>query len=234
LRLNRFAFAWMLPIVAMLCLATGIAGSAYPETVKALQERYADEVTAHQKYGAYAEHALEEDYPAIAHLFRALAASEAVHARNFRRILESLGQEALAPVVKIEVSTTREHLRNAATVEADEIDTEYPKILEAIRGENHAEAIKYITYAWQAEQQHRDLILQIRKAASWFFGMLVSRIEGKPTRYYVCQVCGATTTELPEVQCPICDHPPAEYREVPGFSGQVAPPPGDRQLIWDQ
>lgn len=191
----------------------------FPRTVDALQERYADEVIAHQKYGAYAEHARKENYPAIAHLFRALAAAEAIHARNFARLLKNLGQHPQEPSVTFDISSTREHLQLAATVEADEIDKEYPKILEQIRDEDHREAIKFITYAWQSEQQHRDLIIKIKKGASWFFGMLVSRIEGEPTRYYVCQVCGATVTELPANQCPICDHPPSKYREVPGFEG---------------
>lgn len=203
------------------CTAALAGSDQYPHTVAALQERYADEVIAHRQYGAFAKHADSEDYPAIAHLFRALAASEGVHARNFSRLLRELGEEPVDPPVKIELSSTRAHLTQAATVEAAEIDTEYPAILQRIEGEQHEKAIRFITYAWKAEQQHRDLILKIKKGASWFFGMLVSRIEGSPTRYYVCQICGSTVTELPGSQCPICDHPPKEYREVPQFRGDT-------------
>ena len=206
----------------------------YPKTTEALQARYADEVIAHQKYGAYAEHAQEEGYPAIAHLFRTLAAAEAIHARNFARLLKELNQEPQRPEVTFETSSTREHLQQAATVEADEIDKEYPKILKKIEAENHQEAIRFITYAWKSEQQHRDLILKIKKGASWFFGMLVSKIEGKPTRYYVCQVCGATVVELPANQCPICGHPPSDYTEVPGYiQHQSEPEETDQTPIWD-
>lgn len=228
------SLVWLVPMFVMLCLATGVAYSAYPQTIKALQERYADEIIAHQKYGAYAEQALAEDYPAIAHLFRALAASEAIHARNFARLLRELGQTPRMPAVKFEISTTRKHLQQAATVEAQEIDTRYPGILEDIKTENHEQAIRYITYAWKAEKQHRDLILKIKKAASWFFGMLVSRIEGDPTPYYVCQVGGATATELPVGQCPICGHPASNYKEVPGFDASRAAQKKEQQFIWDQ
>lgn len=193
------------------------SADSYPKTIEALQARYADEVIAHQKYGAFAEHAVKEDYPAIAHLFRALASAEAIHARNFARILRELGQEPQLPEESFEILSTREHLQLAASVEADEIDSEYPKILERIKAENHQEAIRFITYAWQAERQHRDLILKIKKAASWFFGLLVKRIEGEPTRYYVCQICGSTVTELPTGVCPVCGHAPSDYQEVPGF-----------------
>ena len=206
-------------ILGSIC-ATALAGpDNFPLTMAALQERYADEIIAHRRYGAYAGHADNEGYPAIAHLFRALASSEAVHARNFAQLLRASGVQPLTPTIKLVLSNTREHLQQAATVEADEIDQEYPAILESIDAEQHRKAIEFITYAWKAERQHRELILKIKKGAGWFFGMLVSRIEGSPTRYYVCQICGSTVTELPGSQCPICDHPPEQYREVPEFPG---------------
>ncbi len=214
-------------IVGLFCLvlpAAGAMAEPYSLTAQALQERYTDEVIAHGRYGAYAEAALQEGYPAIAHLFRALAASEAVHAQNFARLLRELGREPLKPVLDIELTGTQEHLQQAATVEADEIDTQYPTILQRIEEEGHQEAIRFITYAWKAEQQHRDLILKIKDAASWFFGMLVSRIEGNPTRYFVCRICGSTVMELPGGQCPICEHPPEQYREVPAFQASPTAP----------
>ena len=219
------ALTWLLLGLLSLGLfyaPTAAGADPYPKTRGALQERYADEIIAHRKYGAYAKHAENEGYPAIAHLFRTLAASEAIHAENFARLLRELGEEPTQPTADIQLSSTREHLKQAATVEAAEIDEEYPSILERIKGEGHEQATLFITYAWKAEKQHRDLILKIKKGASWFFGTLVSRIEGNPTRYYVCQVCGSTVTELPGSQCPICDHPPDQYREVPEFPGDDA------------
>ena len=226
------SLVWLLSglfYLVLLCAVARAGPNQYPQTAAALQERYADEVIAHQKYGAYAKDAFKEGYPAIAHLFRALAASEAVHAKNFARLLRELGRKPVRPLVEFELSSTREHLQHATTVEAAEIDKEYPAILDQIKAEQHEQSIRFITFAWKAEQQHRELILKIKKAASWYFGMLVSKIEGSPTSYYVCQVCGSTVKELPSSQCPICDHPPEQYQEVPEFqSGTVepAPPPG--------
>ena len=197
------------------CTLFAAPSDGFPETVAALQARYADELIAHGKYGAYAAHAEDEGYPAIAHLFKAIAASEAVHADNFARLLREMGHQPLMPSFQVELTSTREHLQQAATVEADEIDTEYPAILARIRPEQHGEAMRFITYAWEAEKQHRELILKIKEGASWFFGLLVTRIEGNPTRYYVCQVCGSTVKARPERQCPICDHAVDAYREVP-------------------
>ncbi len=202
------------------------ADTAYPETVKALQERYVDEVHAHAYYSAYALRAVEDGYPHIAHLFRAISESEAVHARNFRKLLQGLG--AQVPVVPnhIKIGTTRENLKRAATVEADEIDREYPAILERIRPEGYRRAIQTITWAWKAEQQHRALIVKIRKAATYFFGLLVHRMEGQESHYYVCQVCGSTLTEIPPDRCPICGSPVDSYKEVPPFPHAPDQKPG--------
>jgi rubrerythrin len=210
----------LLTILLLLGAATfGGALSAdsqdYPETTAALQERYADEMIAHQTYGAYARHALEEGYPNIAHLFRALAASEAVHARNFATLLEQLGVQPEMPVVEPQLGDTQQHLQQATEVEAGEIDKGYPAVLQRIQPEGHAAAIEKTTWAWQAEKQHRDLIIKIRDAASTWFGLLVSRIEGDTRHYHVCQVCGSTLDEQPAGTCPICGHRAEEYQEVP-------------------
>ncbi len=216
-----------------MCTTASPGLNMYPQTAAALQDRYADEVTAHQKYGIYAEEALKEGYPAIAHLFRALATSEAVHAANFARLLRGFGHEPIKPQVNIQLSSTREHLQQAATVEANEIDEEYPAILERIKAEQHEQGIKFITYAWKAEQQHRELILKIKEAASWFFGMLVSKIEGNPTRYYVCRICGSTVKELPSRQCPICAHGPEQYQEVLDFQANKVEPASSFETLFE-
>lgn len=198
----------------------------YPKTVHALQQRYLDEVVAHNKYGTYARVAAEDGYPNIAHLFRALAWSEAVHARNFKALLGELGGDIPPVPMDFQVVTTREHLKRATTVEADEIDHEYPAILSRIRSEHHEAAIESITWAWQAERQHRALIVKIRKAATYFFGLLVRRIEDERSSYAVCQICGSTLTAVPARTCPICGHPASHYKPVPGFPPTPRRKPG--------
>ncbi len=200
-------------------------------TIEALQKRHQDEVTAHRAYMAYAERACAEGYPNIAHLFKSLAASEGVHARNFKNLLTGLKVDVkpIAMPESQEVGTTRDNLKHASGVERDEIDREYPDILERIAGEGNQDAITSITHAWKAEQQHRELIVKIHKAASRMFGLLVGRIEGGESHYHVCAVCGSTLKELPAHQCPICANPVSNYREVDPYPKDVckAPPPLD-------
>lgn len=226
-----FRLTGLLMVAGMLLPATATAqAGAYPETTAAIQERYADEVRAHAQYGAYAKHALQDGHANIAHLFRALATSEAVHARNFAAVLEELGVQPQAPDLDLRLSTTREHLQQATTVEANEIDENYPAVLARIRPEGNQEAIDKTTWAWESEKQHRELIIKIRDAAGTWFGLLVRRIEGEPSHYHVCQICGSTLDEPPVSACPICGHPAAHYREVPW---QPAGEPKENGATWD-
>lgn len=199
----------------------------YTHTIDSLEKRYAEEILAHQKYMAYSEQACAEGYPNIAHLFKALAASEGIHARNFRTILSDLGskQDPSLSKSEIDVASTSHNLKHAANVERDEIDREYPEILATIRPENHKEAITSVDYAWKAEQQHRELIVKIQKAAIKFFGLLVSRIEGRDTHYHVCQVCGSTLMEKTQHNCPICGNPMSQYRTIAAFPPTACPLP---------
>jgi rubrerythrin len=187
----------------------------YSLTIEALKLRYIDEVNACHKYNAYATRALSEGYPNIALLFTALAASESIHARNFRVLLTKIGvtpPKVTKPL--FEVLGTKENLHHATEVEAKEIDKEYPKIIGAITPEGHEAAIRNITYAWEAERQHRDLIKKIEKNVKRWFSLVAKFIEREPARYYVCDICGSTLMKLPENHCPICGNAVSNYREV--------------------
>jgi rubrerythrin len=180
-----------------------------------LQSLYRDEAQAFNNYHAYARKAIAEGYPNIARLFISIATSESIHARNFKDQLSALGtpEEELAEL-KLEVFSTRKNLKFATAVELEEIDRKYPEFIEQITPENHAEAIQYITYAWEAEKQHRDLLKRIKSGTGLFFGLLTQKIEGSPSPYFVCQRCGSTLTQMPQASCPICKGAAAEYKEI--------------------
>ncbi|MGB5539680.1 MAG: rubrerythrin family protein [Gammaproteobacteria bacterium] len=202
------------------CVAAGYAG-----TIQALQERYRDEVGAHVSYNAFSDKALAEGYPNSAYLFKSLAASEGIHARNFKRILDELGTrvpaEALPPRP---VESTRSNIMHATGVEADEIDNRYPALLASIKPENHQEAIDNLTWAWEAEKQHRDLLGRMQDAAKNWFKFLIAHIEGEYVDYHVCQICGSTLVEHPGEYCPVCGHPASHYRQIPYVAAERPEP----------
>ncbi len=191
------------------------AESEYPETIAVLQEIYQGEVQAHRRYITSAQKADSEEYPNIAQLFNSLANSEAVHALNFRKNLSDLGVKAKEPSEsEVAVSDTKSNLRDAVNVEMGEIDKEYPAYIERIKKENYSDTIQNITYAWEAEKQHRDIIKKIQAHIGIFFKTIAKKIEEGQSKYFVCQVCGSTMMELPRNACPICKNPASSYKEI--------------------
>ena len=88
------------------------AESSYPETVRVLQILHQDEIQALHNYIAYARKARSENYPNIAKLFRAFAASESIHARNFKDLLSDLNVEVeKVPEPQVDVSSTKKNLK---------------------------------------------------------------------------------------------------------------------------
>jgi rubrerythrin len=187
----------------------------YQKTIQALQILYEGECRANLTYSVYAQKAISEDYPNIAHLFQAFSASESIHARNFKKHLLELGVEVKEiPKPEIEVKTTKYNLAHACETELKEIDQYYPEIVERIKPEKHEAAIRDIEHAWQAEKQHRDLIEKVQSGTGFLFKVLAKVIEKKPTRYFICQNCGSTLTALPNDECPICKGPVSHYKEI--------------------
>ncbi len=201
--------------IFFLCGASVNAQSDYKETISVLQSLHQDEMQAMHNYQAYAKKAVSQKYPNIAKLFMTLAASESVHALNFKSCLAKLGVALeIIPQQPVTVESTRKNLKFAIAVELEEIDRKYPQVLEQIKPENHAQAIQYIRYAWESEKQHRELLKKIQSGTGIFFGLLTKRIEGNPYQYFVCHNCGSTLTEIPASACPVCGGPSAKYKEV--------------------
>jgi len=187
----------------------------HPETIAVLHMLYGGEIRATRRFKAFAKTAVDEGHLNIAYMFKAIAASEAIHARNFKNILTTFG--ITVPNIdssSIKSTTTKENLQYASEIELSEIDVEYPRYIQRISPERHQEALKYINYAWEAERQHRELIKEIQGGTGIFFGVLLERFRDKSNKYYVCQHCGATVTELPPEACPICYKPLDIYLEI--------------------
>jgi rubrerythrin len=213
--LNQKIFLPLLFLLFLISASFAGAQPKYPKTTYALQQRYVDKIHGVHRYLAYAQKALSEDYPNIAYPFVAFAASESVHARSFGRLLSDLGvQVKEIPKPEFKVFTTKNNLNHAATVEIEDIDHEYPRLIAYIKPEKHEAAIRNITYAWQAEKQHRDLLKKVLSGTGIFFGVLARKIEKTHVQFFVCQRDGSTLTELPKDMCPICKGLVTGYKKV--------------------
>jgi len=186
----------------------------YRETILVLEELYKSEIIASKTYSGFAQKAAEEKYYSVARLFRALSESETVHARNFKNILNELGLEPKRfPEPDIKIADTKTNLKWALKVELSEIDTNYPKLINRIKPEGNERALEDITYAWESEMQHRDLIKKMKSGLWLFFGKIVDKLK-EAKEYHVCQRCGSTVFKLPEKSCIICESPISMYKQT--------------------
>lgn len=192
-----------------------LAADAYPQTIAGLAYAFQRETDAHRRYVEFATIARQEGYRGIAYMFTAFAASEAVHMENFKGLIEQLGGQAMAGPTAIKRGNTQQNLIAAIDDEIDAIDNLYPRTLERIKPEGHAQASRLVAFAWNSEQQHRDLIGKIRRYSPLLFEQVAKTIDEKTGLYFVCQSCGSTLNKVPSPACPVCAAAPGQYGRVP-------------------
>jgi len=185
------------------------------QTVVAIAYAFQRETDAQRRYVDFAGVASQEGYKGIAYMFMAFAASEGVHARNFKGLVTRLGGQVSAAPTTIKRGTTKQNLIAAVDDEIDSIDDLYPRTLERIRPDGNAEAMKLVKFAWESERQHRDLIQKIRRYSPMLFEQVAKAIDEKTGLYFVCQTCGSTLNKVPSPSCPVCASAPEQYQQVP-------------------
>jgi rubrerythrin len=183
------------------------AAQAPTKSLENLQTAFNGESNAHARYLAFAQKADEEGYGQVASLFRAAARAEKFHAANHAEVIKAMGGTPVADVKTPDVKSTRENLQAAIEGESYERDTMYPDFLKQARRERNKAAIKTFNYAKTAETEHAKMYTQ---ALSNLDGLKGS---SKMT-YYVCTVCGYTTTKIDFDKCPSCFNPVDKYITV--------------------
>jgi len=109
------------------------------KTEENLMEAFAGESQANRKYLAFAKKAENDGYPGVAHLFRAAAAAETVHAHNH---LRSLGG----------INSTEENLKKAIGGEFHEFTEMYPEFIKTAEAEGNSQAERSFKYANEVER----------------------------------------------------------------------------------
>ena len=191
-----------------------VDSSLFPITISVLKLAYVSEKTAAEKYVGYSQKAVEEQFPNIAYLFSAMAASEHIHAENYKRILHTLNASADKPASRIAPTDTKSNMINAADSELTKIKQTYPDFLAKLEPEEHEQAIASCTYSWKSHKQHQAQIMEIKKYSKLFFGPVAKEIEESDFDFHVCQNCGSTLDEAPGSAYVICGQPPSNYRKI--------------------
>lgn len=176
------------------------------KTLANLEAAYQGESNAHARYLAFAQKAEEEGYGQVASLFRAAARAEEVHAANHAEVIRQMGGDPIAKIEPPDVRSTGENLQAAIQGESYERDTMYPEFIAAARLERARDALRSFNYAKTAEAEHAKLYQQALDN--------LEEMRGAAVDYYVCTVCGMTTTNLDFAKCSSCFSPKEKYVAV--------------------
>ncbi|MBR2825498.1 MAG: rubrerythrin family protein [Solobacterium sp.] len=161
------------------------------KTEKNLQDAFAGESQARNKYTYFAEKAREEGYEQIANIFEETARNEQLHAMQWFKAL--CGGE---------IPTTAECLKMAAEGENYEWTDMYKRMAEEAREEGFTRIAAQMELVAKVEKDHEDR-----------YNTLLARVtdgkvfEREEAVLWQCEMCGYTTeaTNAPKV-CPLCGY----------------------------
>jgi rubrerythrin len=149
------------------------------------------ESKAYQRLLFFAEIVEKEDLPQIAHLFRAVAAAEGVHAKRNFALLESFGD-------------TQTNLEQAFQSEKTVGGIYYKKMIKNAEEDGEKVASTLFSQSRDVEALHEKLY---KKA-------LDHLIADRFTDYYVCTVCGFLNEKKIPEKCPICNASKTEFKKI--------------------
>ncbi|MGA9120378.1 MAG: rubrerythrin family protein [Bacteroidota bacterium] len=154
-----------------------------PTTLDNLNEAFAGESQAYQKYIAFAKKAEQDGFASIARLFRLTAEAERIHADGHLKALDGVG-------------STLENLEAAVNGETHEYTTMYPPMAAQATQEKH-KAQRMFTYAVSAEEVHAKLY-------SLAIGAVKQGKDLEAQDFFLCPVCGYIEFGKAPDKCPIC------------------------------
>jgi len=162
-------------------------------TKENLDDAFAGESQANQKYRAFAKKAEKEGFPNIARLFKTTAEAERIHAEGHLGALEGIG-------------STVDNLECAIGGETYEYTEMYPPMLEQAEADKHRARVMF-NFALKVEEVHAGLYTKALEAAKRGEDLAESEI-------YLCPVCGHIELGEPPASCPVCGTKGERYVQV--------------------
>ena len=167
------------------------------KTEKNLQEAFAGESMARNKYTYFASKAKKDGYVQIAAIFEETAANEKEHAKMWYKLLNG-GK----------VSDTVKNLEDAASGENFEWTDMYARMAQEAREEGFDEIAEKFEGVAAIEKEHEE---RYRKLLKNINDKKVFSKDGDVI--WQCANCGHIVIgkQAPEV-CPVCDHPQSYFQ----------------------
>ena len=166
------------------------------KTERNLQEAFAGESQARNKYSYWASKAKKDGYQQIAAIFEETAANEKEHAKMWFKLLEGGS-----------IKSTPENLKAAAEGENFEWTDMYDRMAREAEEEGFIEIAEKFRGVAKIERAHEE---RYRKLLQNIEDEVVFSRDGD--RIWQCRNCGHIVVgpKAPEV-CPVCDHPQAYF-----------------------
>ena len=166
------------------------------KTERNLQEAFAGESQARNKYSYWASKAKKDGYQQIAAIFEETAANEKEHAKMWFKLLEGGS-----------IKSTTENLKAAADGENFEWTDMYERMAKEADEEGFSEIAQKFRAVAAIEKEHEERYRKLLKNIE--DGIVFSR-DGE--RIWKCRNCGHIVIgqKAPEI-CPVCDHPQAYF-----------------------
>jgi rubrerythrin len=152
---------------------------------------FAAESKASARKLAFALKAEEDGYRQLARLFRAIADGEATHARRY--LLSLRGK----------IGTSRENLEEAQRNQKGTA-MEYRRLVQDAVKDGPPQVKKAFSHAAEVNQKHGELLRKARK----------DLMVDEAARYYVCQICGYISEDLPPRNCPVCHAVQTRFKKI--------------------
>jgi rubrerythrin len=162
------------------------------KTEKNLAYAFAAESKASERNKAFAQKALNDQYPQVARLFRAISEAESVHARRYLMLLRG------------KIGSTEENLETAFKNEIRANVDEYPKLIQDAIEEGKKAVERAFSQARDVEIRHAEL----------YKNAMNDMLSDRETDYYVCQVCGYVAEDSPPETCPVCGAVTGKFKKV--------------------
>lgn len=194
-------------VLALLAVISVLVLPAFAtKTLDNLQTAFNGESNAHARYVAFAVQADKEGYLQLAALFRAAARAEEIHAANHAVVIKKMGATPTAKIETPDVKATSDNVVVAIKGEVYERDVMYPDFIKQAKSERNTDALETFNYAKSAETEHASLYTNAKDN--------LPQMKAKGVVFYVCTVCGYTTTKIDFEKCPSCFNPKDKYVPV--------------------
>ena len=166
------------------------------KTEKNLQEAFAGESQARNKYTYFASKAKKDGFVQIANIFEETAANEKEHAKLWFKYLEGGA-----------IQDTEKNLEAAANGEHDEWTDMYPRMAKEAREEGFEEIAAKFEMVAEIEKHHEE------RYRALLHNVEMAEVFAKSeVKVWECRNCGHIVVgeKAPEV-CPACNHPQSYF-----------------------